>query len=80
MFRHQLLDFGKEFLRATRPQNFTHVTFIPLRHTFASHLVMQGVDLLSIQEILGHFDVTVTQIYTHLRPEHLAKTTEKLPY
>lgn len=72
---------GKKFLRATRAAKLHgEVTFHTLRHTFASHLVMQGVDLLSIQEILGHFDVTVTQIYTHLSPEHLANTTAKLPY
>ncbi|HEY3295681.1 MAG TPA: tyrosine-type recombinase/integrase [bacterium] len=72
---------GKKFLRATRAAKLHgDVTFHTLRHTFASHLVMQGVDLRSIQEILGHFDVTVTQIYTHLSPEHLAKTTGKLPY
>ena len=72
---------GKKFLRATRAAKLHgDVTFHTRRHTFASHLVMQGVDLLSIQEILGHFDVTVTQIYTHLSPEHLAETTGKLPY
>jgi len=42
--------------------------------------MMQGVDLASIQEILGHFDVTVTMIYAHLAPGHLAKTVDKLPY
>lgn len=72
---------GKRFLRAVRAAKLPdYVTFHTLRHTFASHLVMNGVDLASIQEILGHFDVTVTMIYSHLSPGHLADTVRKLPY
>jgi site-specific recombinase XerD len=74
-------SFGKRFLRAVRRAKIEgKVTLHTLPHTFASHLVMQGVDLASIQEILGHHDVSVTMIYSHLSPEHLARTVEKLPY
>lgn len=51
-----------------------------LRHTFASHLVMQGVDLASVSKLLGHSDIETTMIYAHLAPEHLARTITKLPF
>jgi len=45
----------------------THI----LRHSFASHFIMNGGNILSLQRILGHADITMTMRYAHLAPDHL---------
>lgn len=49
------------------PQQMTHI----LRHTFASHYMMNGGDILSLQRILGHGSITMTMRYAHLCPDYL---------
>ncbi len=58
---------------AQRQGLFKHVHPHMLRHSFASHILESSGDLRGVQELLGHADISTTQIYTHLDFQHLAK-------
>ena len=71
-------DLRKGFYLACKKAGIQNFKFHDCRHTFASHLVMGGVDLTSVKELLGHKTLTMTLRYSHLAPSHKVKAVEIL--
>ena len=81
----RLIDSGLNYLSLgmkhyLRQAGLGHIKPHDLRHTFASQLIMSGVDVVTVKELLGHTSLTTTQIYTHLLDEHKKQAVRKLPY
>jgi integrase len=63
---------------AREQANLADLHWHDLRHTFASRLVMAGVDLRTVQELMGHKTITMTLRYTHLSPTHQREAVQRL--
>jgi integrase len=73
------VDLKAGFALACRKAGISDVTWHTLRHTFASRLVERGVDIVTVQQLLGHSTVTVTMRYTHTNLASKKSAIEKLP-
>ena len=74
----RIQDIRKSFATALRKSGITNLRFHDLRHTFASQLVMAGVDLNTVRELMGHKDITMTLRYAHLAPSHKQRAVDML--
>ncbi|MBI5374181.1 MAG: site-specific integrase [Candidatus Schekmanbacteria bacterium] len=71
-------DIKKGFAAALRRAKIEDFRFHDLRHTFGSHMVMSGVDLRTVQQIMGHKDIKMTMRYSHLSPEYVQDAISRL--
>ena len=84
---HVFYDSGKgrayqnvkrSFKTALKKAGIRDFNFHDLRHTFASQLVMAGVDITTVSKLLGHKSLTMTLRYSHLAPNHLQNAVNML--
>jgi len=70
----------KTWTNALKTSGIAHCRFHDLRHTFASRLVMSGVDIVTVKELMGHKDIKMTMRYSHPTPEHKLHAVESLNF
>lgn len=71
---------SRDFRLLTKRCGVKRASVHTLRHSFASHLVMNGVDLYTVQKLLGHSSIKTTEIYAHLAPDFLRSAITKLDF
>ena len=74
----KIKNFRKAFYTALERAGVKKIRPTDLRHAVASWLTMEGATLSEVQDFMGHIEITTTQRYTHLSPEHNEKTRAKL--
>jgi site-specific recombinase XerD len=75
------LSFKKKvFYPAREKADIKDFRWHDLRHTFGSRLVMKGTDIRTVQELMGHKDISMTMRYAHLAPRHLREAVEQVPW
>ena len=75
-----LKNIDKRFKKLLKRTGIDNFKFHDLRHTFASHLAMKGVELNMIRELLGHKSIQMTLRYSHLSPSHKKQAVEILSF
>jgi integrase len=73
-------EIKHSFEGALRRSQISKCRFHDLRHTFATRLVMKGVDLVTVQELMGHKSIVMTKRYSHPTPEHKKKAVESIDF
>jgi integrase len=70
----------RAWMTALRRSGIDRCRFHDLRHSFASRLVMAGVDISTVQELMGHKDINMTKRYSHPTPQHKKQAVERLNF
>jgi integrase len=71
-------DIKKGFSAALKRAGIEDFRFHDLRHTFGSYLVMKGVDIRTVQQVMGHKQIRMTMRYSHLSPEYVQEAIGRL--
>jgi len=74
----RMTDLPKEWEQWLKKVEIDNFKWHDLRHTFASRLVMAGVDLYTVSKLLGHHSLGMTQRYAHLAPDYLQSAVNSL--
>ena len=69
--------FWQKIKEYSKSAGLADITPHTLRHSFATHMLSGGADLRSVQELLGHANISTTQIYTHLTSDHIRRSYEE---